>query len=213
VVEDTRVSEARADILRRASAAHGAAPPVAARAYRRHGTLSPAERLRLFSERASDYGTNVRHSRDAGPTAGEICLAEGASKVAIPPGLRPQWRPSTLELVEDQGLTPRELAALDGVITGCTIAVAETGMIALSAGPEEGRRALTLVPDLHVCIVEERQIVDVLPEATDLFASRVAEGQPLTLIAGPSATSDIELKRVEGVHGPRRLSVIVLLEG
>jgi L-lactate dehydrogenase complex protein LldG len=205
------VSDARAEILRRASAAHSASSPIT-RAYQRHGTRLSEERVTVFSERARAYGTEVHHSRDVASTAADICLAKRVSKVAIAHGLRSQWRPSALELVEDHGLTPRELAELDGVITGCTIAVATTGMIALSAGPEEGRRALTLVPDLHICIVEERQIVEVLPEAMNVLAGRVAERQPLTLIAGPSATSDIELKRVEGVHGPRSLSVIVLLE-
>lgn len=208
MVENTHVSDARADILRLTNAARGTSPPIT-RKYRRQGTRSPAERVTVFSERARDYGADVRRSRDPGGTAAEVCSSKGVSRVAVAPGLRTTWRPEGFELVEDQGLTPRELAELDGVITGCTVAVAETGMIALSAQPEEGRRALTLIPDLHICIVEEGQIVDVLPEAMKVLANRIAQGQPLTLIAGPSATSDIELKRVEGVHGPRSLSVIV----
>ena len=96
------------------------------------------------------------------------------------------------------------------MLTGCTVAIAETGTIALAAGPREGRRALTLVPDLHICVVEESRIVELVPEATAILGELVAaERRPLTLISGPSATSDIELDRVEGVHGPRTLVVLV----
>ena len=104
--------------------------------------------------------------------------------------------------VEDHGLTPQELDALDGVVTGCTVAIAETGTLVLSGRRDEGRRALTLVPDLHVCVVRAGQIVETVPEATRR-TERVGPAPPLTLVSGPSATSDIELKRVEGVHGPR----------
>ena len=96
------------------------------------------------------------------------------------------------------------------MLTGSTLAIAETGTIALTAGPGEGRRALTLVPDLHVCVVEESRIVELVPEAMTRLGELVArERRPVTLVSGPSATSDIELSRVEGVHGPRRLVVLV----
>jgi L-lactate dehydrogenase complex protein LldG len=126
----------------------------------------------------------------------------------VPAALPDAWRPAELELVEDAELTPRELDALDGVVTGCTLAIAETGTIVLTAAPHEGRRVLTLVPDLHVCIVEERQIVELVPEAFAALAD--AAGRPITFVSGPSATSDIELSRVEGVHGPRDLVVLVV---
>jgi L-lactate dehydrogenase complex protein LldG len=107
-------------------------------------------------------------------------------------------------------LSARALDALDGVITGCTVAIAQTGTIALTGGQHEGRRALSLVPDLHICIVEQRQIVEIVPEAVALLGDLVArERRPITLVSGPSATSDIELSRVEGVHGPRTLVVLV----
>src|SRR5207245_5386470 len=124
-----------------------------------------------------------------------ICVAQHVTRIGVPPGLPEEWRPAAVEVVEDHGLSPRELDALDGVVTGCTLAIAETGTIVLAAGPDEGRRALTLVPDLHICVVRESQIVDGVPAA---FAAlgRLAT-RPLTLVSGPSATSDIELDRVE----------------
>ena len=131
----------------------------------------------------------------------------------MPPGLPAAWRPAGAELVEDAGLTAHELDALDGVVTGCTLAIAETGTLVLAAGPAEGRRALTLVPDLHVCVVDARQVVADVPAAIAQVAPLVREERrPLTLISGPSATSDIELQRVEGVHGPRQLVVLVAAE-
>ena len=124
----------------------------------------------------------------------------GGAGVAVPPGVA--WRPDGVDVVIDDGLSPTELDALDGVLTGCTVAVAETGTIVLAGGPADGRRALTLVPDLHVCVVEERQIVELVPEAMERLAELVRrERRPLTFVSGPSATSDIELSRVEGVHG------------
>jgi L-lactate dehydrogenase complex protein LldG len=112
--------------------------------------------------------------------------------------------------IEDTGLTAAELDQVDGALTGCTAAVAETGTIILTAQRHEGRRALTLVPDLHICVVRESQIVELLPEA--LEALRGSEQRPITFVSGPSATSDIELSRVEGVHGPRTLVVLVVKE-
>ena len=107
-------------------------------------------------------------------------------------------------------LGARELDALDGVVTGCALGIAETGTIVLDGGERSGRRALTLVPDLHLCVVDEEQIVAVVPDAVDRLAEAARAGRPITLVSGPSATSDIELDRVEGVHGPRRLEVLVV---
>src|SRR5207302_5030261 len=100
--------------------------------------------------------------------------------------------------------SPRELDGLDGVVTGCTLAIAETGTLVLAAGAAEGRRALTLVPDLHICVVGRDRVVELVPEAFDRLGELVRrERRPLTFVSGPSATSDLELSRVEGGHGPR----------
>ena len=206
---------AREVILARvaASAGESAAAP---REYRRRGRLSPAERVALFCERAGEYRADVRRIAltDVANSVQDVCRAHGARRLAVPAGFPAEWRPAGVELVEDSGLTPGELDALDGVLTGSTIAIAETGTIALTAGPEEGRRALTLVPDLHVCVVEESRIVELVPEAVTRLGELVAaERRPVTLVSGPSATSDIELSRVEGVHGPRTLVVLVSAAG
>jgi len=168
----------------------------------------------LFCERVDDYRAQVLRV-PAGSVAGAVtdaCRTRDARRLVVPPGLPTAWRPQELTLVEDGELSPRELDGLDGVLTGCTVAIAETGTIVLAAGPAEGRRALTLVPDLHVCVVGERQIVPLLPEALERIEEVGSHVRPLTLVSGPSATSDIELSRVEGVHGPRNLVVLVMKE-
>ena len=208
--------DARTEVLRRiASAGAGAHAPLSVpRGYRRHGTLEHEARVALFCRRADEYRADVRRldAREVPAACAEICAASGARRLVVPPGLPAAWRPSGVELVEDEGLSPHELDATDGALTGCTLAIAETGTIILTAGPAEGRRAISLVPDLHVCVVSEGQIVELVPEAFTALADRGLAGRPITLISGPSATSDIELSRVEGVHGPRNLFVLVLQE-
>jgi len=204
------VTAAREAILGRVRAAAGPALHVE-RGYRRSGALEPAARVALLCERIGDYKADVRRvePEQLGGAIAEALEARGARRVGVPPQLPETWRPRGLDVVEDGGLSPDELAALDGVVTGCTLAVAETGTIVLSSGPTEGRRALTLVPDLHVCIVFEEDVVEILPEATPALTELARERRPLTFVSGPSATSDIELSRVEGVHGPRTLVVLV----
>jgi L-lactate dehydrogenase complex protein LldG len=200
---------AREVILERVAASAGESAAIP-RAYRRVGQLEPAERVALFCERAGEYRAEVRRVEDVVGAVEEVCRAHGVRRLGVPAGLPAEWRPAGVQPVEDEGLSARELAALDGVLTGSTLAIAETGTIALTAGPGEGRRALTLVPDLHVCVVEESRIVELVPEAMTRLGDLVArERRPVTLVSGPSATSDIELSRVEGVHGPRRLVVLV----
>jgi L-lactate dehydrogenase complex protein LldG len=130
--------------------------------------------------------------------------------MAVPTDLPSDWRPDGVELVVDEGLSASTLDGVDGALTGCALAIAEPGAIVLDAGPGQGRRALTLVPDYHLCVVLEESIVELVPEAVERLAAAISEGRPLTFIAGPSATSDIELNRVEGVHGPRTLHVVVV---
>lgn len=210
------MSSAREDILSRVRTAKGspATPPIP-REYR-HTDARPHDQLvALFCERVADYRAEVERV-----SAGQLQAAIGgaaerhnARRLVIPPQLPDGWRPSALELLGDDDLSARELDELDGVITGCTVAIAETGTIALSAGPHEGRRLLSLVPDLHICVVASDQVVGTVPEAIASLGPVVGDGRrPVTLISGPSATSDIELQRVEGVHGPRRLVVLIIDE-
>ena len=166
----------------------------------------------LFVERVSDYRATVHRTTTTGlPAAIAAVLSErGATRVATPVGIPAEWLAgSQVERVgDDPPLSFGDLDGLDGVITGCAIAIAETGTIVLDGGPDQGRRALSLLPDLHVCVVMASQVVGSVPEAL----ARLEPTRPQTWISGPSATSDIELQRVEGVHGPRRLDV-VFVEG
>jgi L-lactate dehydrogenase complex protein LldG len=160
-----------------------------------------------FAQRVADYQATVRDAGELAATITRVCAEHDARRLGVPTGLLEGWRPDGLELVEDDGLSAHELDALDGALTGCALAIAETGTIVLDGGRRSGRRALTLVPDLHVCLVERAQVVATVPDAI-----RALEGGrgPFTFVSGPSATSDIELDRVEGVHGPRRLEVLLV---
>jgi L-lactate dehydrogenase complex protein LldG len=175
--------------------------------------------LDLFAERLTLAHVEVRRVADGDVAAGvaRVCAERGVRRLGVPPGLPAEWRPqgagpeAGLELVEDHDLSPAELDALDAALTGCTLAVAETGSLVLAAGPADGRRALSLVPDVYLCIVREDQVEPDLPAAMARVAPLVREtGRPLVFVSGPSATSDIELQRVEGVHGPRHLIVMLV---
>jgi L-lactate dehydrogenase complex protein LldG len=167
---------------------------------------APGDPVALFVERVSDYQATVREADDVGAAVEQVCAEHGAWRLASPSALPEPWRPRRVGLVRDECLSARDLDALDGALTGCAIAIAETGTIVLDGGERSGRRALTLVPDLHLCVVERNQIVATVPDAIRALAG--ARG-PFTFVSGPSATSDIELDRVEGVHGPRRLEVLL----
>lgn len=205
-------AEARGEVLARIRAAlAGAAPPPPTPAP--PPSARAPDRVGLLAERLSAYRAGVRWSDPDGlPASLATLLAEqGARRLAVPAGVPSAWLPPELDPVGDEPpLTPRQLDGLDGVLTGCALAIAETGTIALDHGPDQGRRALTLLPDLHICVVEAAAVVDDVPDALAALAGTVAAGRPVTLISGPSATSDIELNRVEGVHGPRRLEVVLL---
>ncbi|MFI7587635.1 lactate utilization protein C [Spongisporangium articulatum] len=161
----------------------------------------------LFAERVADYRADVVRCSEADlPTAVGAALA-GAARVVVPDGLPDGLVPDALRL-RDTGLTATELDAVDAVVTTATLGIAVTGTIVLDHGPGQGRRALTLVPDRHVCVVRAEQVVPDVPDAIARLGDVAI--RPLTWISGPSATSDIELNRVEGVHGPRMLTVILV---
>ncbi len=174
----------------------------------------PEGTVERFCERVADYRATVERVPADG-VAGAVDAAlhrYGASRVAVPPGLPADWvEPSSVTWVPDAADSPlpvAELDAVDAVVTGSVVGVAETGTIVLESGALCGRRALSLVPDVHVCVVRARDVVDDVPAAI----ARLNPQRPLTWISGPSATSDIELDRVEGVHGPRTLHVLVVAE-
>ncbi|MGW6560845.1 LutC/YkgG family protein [Streptomyces hydrogenans] len=202
----------RERILARIRSAVAAAPeaPEVTRAYlTRHTPDDPEAVLDLLHENLADYRARVHRIDEAGLAAliARRLEERGARTCVVPDGLPAGWlADATVEPVPDGRLTPAALDAVDAVVTGCALAVAETGTIVLDGGPGQGRRALTLVPDLHVCVVREEQVVASVPEAMPLLDPR----RPLTWISGPSATSDIELDRVEGVHGPRTLEVVLV---
>jgi len=190
--------------------AEGAAPAADAvpRGYRTEGELDGTVLLDLLAERLRDYGCTVRRasSGQVMTAAGEALEQRSAQRVVVPPGLDLAGLPAGADIVVDDGLSAAALDAVDGVITGAAVAIAETGTIVLDGSPDQGRRALSLVPDYHVCIVRAEQVVALVPEAL----ARLDPGRPLTWVSGPSATSDIELDRVQGVHGPRTLEVILV---
>jgi L-lactate dehydrogenase complex protein LldG len=184
--------------------------PEPAPGYRTQGDLDAARLLDLLAERLADYRASVRRAAapDLAAVVGAALTDRGARRVVVPAGLDLPALPAGTEAVPDDGLTPPDLDGLDGVITGAVVAIAETGTIVLDGSPDQGRRAITLVPDYHLCIVHAAQVVELVPEAIARLAPSAA--RPLTWISGPSATSDIELSRVEGVHGPRTLEVILV---
>jgi len=191
-------------------AAGGTAPPAGAvpRGYRTQGELDAAVLPDLLAERLRDYGCAVRRAAPGHvmAAAGEALEQRGARRIVVPPALDLAGLPAGTEIIVDHGLSPAALDAVDGVVTAAAVAIAETGTIVLDGSPDQGRRALSLVPDYHVCIVRAEQVVALVPEAL----ARLDPGRPLTWISGPSATSDIELDRVQGVHGPRTLEVILV---
>jgi L-lactate dehydrogenase complex protein LldG len=206
----------RDEVLQRVRSALGSAPPVPEipRGYRDAGTLGAAGNdvaVERFCERVAEYRATVQRVERGGlaDAVAEVCGRHGARRIAVPEGA-PGEIPGVELVVDDPPLSARDLDGLDGVLTGCALAVAETGTIVLDGGARSGRRALTLVPDLHLCVVEAGTIVPSVPDAVRALAQAVAEGRPITLVSGPSATSDIELDRVEGVHGPRTLDVLVV---
>ena len=186
------------------------------RNYKQKGSLSRPELLNLFVERVSDYKANVRviDISEIVASIEEICTRKNLNTIVTSDTFPTDLRPTNVEVVVDHPtnmLSNYQLDSVDAVVTTCAIAVAQTGTIALDAGIGQGRRVLSLIPDVHICIVKQDQVVEIIPEAFKHLKDSVEKkGRPITLISGPSATSDIELNRVEGVHGPRILEVLVV---
>jgi L-lactate dehydrogenase complex protein LldG len=197
---------AKADVLARVRAALGPAPAVPAvpRGYRAAGSLPVDGIVEVFCSHVAEYRATVHRieASELAPTLASILA--GAERIGVPPALAEHGT------VVDAGLSVAELDTLDAVVTGSALAIADTGTIVLDSGPRSGRRALTLVPDHHVCIVDAATVVPSVPDAVARLAEAAAAGRPITFVSGPSATSDIELDRVEGVHGPRVLDVVVV---
>jgi L-lactate dehydrogenase complex protein LldG len=212
----TRIRAALNDVPAGEPAAWAVAEdPDPASRYVRKTTREATELTALFAARCGDYKATVRRCPGSPQAIAEAiaaaAAAHGARELVTAPGFPGPWLPDCLAVREDSPpLEPRELDGLDGVISTCALAVAVTGTIVLDGSPGQGRRALTLVPDLHICVVLATQIVFGIPEAiTRVSESPQSSRRPLTWISGPSATSDIELQRVEGVHGPRNLEVVL----
>lgn len=189
------------------------------RTYRRRGALERGALLGRFEERVRDYRAKVIQvgSQGLAQVVAESLGIRRAERLVVPGDLPDAWLaslPPSTELRRDRThapLSPAEVAACDGVLTGCAAGIAETGTLILDGGAAQGRRAITLLPDYHLCVIFGSQVVETVPEALDVLAGAVhTRGAPLTFISGPSATSDIELIRVEGVHGPRTLEVLLV---
>ena len=189
--------------------------------------MSLARPLDLFRDRILDYGATLARCkpRDLPPTIARALAGRGVGRLVVPCDLPHSWIEAVpqgkVEILEDGWgatgdrplLSKHQLDAVDGALTGCCVGIAETGTIVLDGGPAQGRRVLTLLPDYHLCVVFGCQVVESVPEAVERLGEEVrVRRAPVTFISGPSATSDIELRRVEGVHGPRTLEVILVEE-
>ena len=209
---------AREEILRRIRAAKGgvvdaersrAAWSGIERGYRREATRSREAMLELLEDRLRDYDARVirvGHDEVAGGAA-RMLGERKVRRMVVPAGLSAEWLPVGVEFVVDEGMTAAELDGVDGVMTGATVAIAETGTVVLQNVAGQGRRAVTLVPDYHLCVVRVEDVVETVPEALDRL--QATAGLATTFVSGPSATADIEMTRIKGVHGPRFLDVIL----
>jgi L-lactate dehydrogenase complex protein LldG len=225
VGEDERtgadVTSARDDVLGRIRSANrtgrsAGAPAEVARTYRTAGTSTAgsAALLDLLQHRLLDYHAAVHRTTEAelapAIAAALATAVPGGGRVVVPPGLPDRWLGAVADVVRDDGLlSAPELDDMAAVVTASAATCAETGTIVLDGSSDQGRRAITLVPDVHVCVVRADQVVETVPE----LLARLDPARALTLISGPSATSDIELNRVEGVHGPRHLHVVLVAAG
>lgn len=181
-----------------------------ARTYTHDAKLSPDETIALLTERLIDYNAHVvACAPDQVPSAIRNALQEnGAARVLIPEDFPREILPTDLTATPDRNLSPAELDRSDAAVTLCTLAIAETGTLVLQGLSGQGRRAATLVPDVHICLLRTEDVVTTVPEAFDRLASTATH--PLTFVSGPSATADIEMTRIKGVHGPRQLHILLV---
>ena len=202
--------KAREEILRAAQSAHASGSDQEIRRDYAH-TVALPDRVAMFVERVEDYKASVIRTDPAVVAAAVAKSLVGARRVVVPAGFNMSWLPDGIDIVRDEpALSSDDLDGVDAVLTSAVVGIAVTGTIVLDHTEGQGRRALTLVPDLHVCVVTADQIVGDVPEAVARLSSSVSAGRPLTWISGPSATVDIELIRVHGVHGPRTLRVVLV---
>ncbi|MEU6658753.1 lactate utilization protein C [Streptomyces sp. NPDC046821] len=177
---------------------------------REHGSRTTAQTVDLLAENLADYRAIVHRcpvEAELPQLIGRLLAEHGSESVVVPPGLPAAWVPEAGMVQDHAESTPHELDEVASVVTGCAVAIAETGTIVLDGSPDQGRRRITLIPDHHICVVQvPDQVVSSVPQALE----RLDPTRPLTWISGPSATSDIELDRVEGVHGPRTLEVVLV---
>jgi L-lactate dehydrogenase complex protein LldG len=198
--------------IRQALGQNSEAEPAGQRTYHTASSDTRETVINTFAQHMQEYRaalTRVDETQLSASIAA-ACAEHGVKRLVAPPDIPDAWLPGHVEVQRDEPpLSYADLDASDGALTGCYLAIAQTGTIVLDGGARQGRRALSLVPDVHFCIVEETRIVGRVPEAI----AQLAENQtrPITFISGPSATSDIELSRVEGVHGPRILHVFVVI--
>jgi L-lactate dehydrogenase complex protein LldG len=216
------MTTAREEILRRVRRATHDVPkderpedvPVE-RGYRKEDDTPRDDIVERFAERVAEYEATVHRvsESDLPREIAEALERRSIRQLVVPDDLLEGWVPGGVKILSDAARTPlsdEELDRSDGVLTGCSLGISQTGTIVLDAGEGQGRRALTLLPDYHLCVVREDQIVGLVPEAFAKLEETVKNtGRAITFISGPSATSDIELNRVEGVHGPRTLEVLI----
>jgi L-lactate dehydrogenase complex protein LldG len=211
---------ARDEVLQRIRAAKGRTSDAATaqsgwsaltRGYKSSGTQEREAVLDFLEDRLRDYDAQVVRSAlvDVARSVEEMLLARGKLRIVMPVGLAAEWLPAGFTFVLDEGMTPAELDGFDGVMTGSTVAIAETGTVVLQNVPRQGRRAGTLVPDYHLCLVRGQDVVETVPEAMARLQGKA--GLATTFISGPSATANIEMTCIKGVHGPRFLDVILIV--
>jgi L-lactate dehydrogenase complex protein LldG len=210
---------ARDEILRRVRAATGGASTTEAathgwsavpRRYRRNGLLQREAVAELFTHRLEDYDATVTQCSPAqvAQSVAKRLTAQGKHRLLVPEGLLAEWLPADFEFVVDHGFAAKTLDGFEGILTGSSVAIAQTGTVVLRNVPGQGRRAATLVPDYHLCLIRLEDIVETVPEAIDRI--RNSAESATTFVSGPSATADIEMTRIKGVHGPRILDVILI---